>query len=131
MNKSDVFHVSFDEPRNLLVILYQGHVRAAEAKQCLDAVRRIIGQVHSGFRILADLSGLDSMDPSCAPYLENIMDLCNAAGVSVIARAIPHRSRDIGLGIMSVFHYRKDVRTITCDTTAEALSALEDEPGQI
>jgi hypothetical protein len=44
----------------------------------------------------------------------------------MVVRIIPDPRKDIGLSIMSVFHYRRGVRIVTCETLAEALSALAD-----
>jgi hypothetical protein len=38
---------------------------------------------------------------------------------------IPDPTIDIGLQIMSLFHYGHDVRIITCATLEEAMRALE------
>jgi hypothetical protein len=75
---------------------------------------------------LSDLSDLEIMDPDCAAEIEFGMDLCNKAGVSKVVRVIPDPRKDIGLTIMSVFHYHRGVKIVTCETLAQALQALED-----
>ena len=50
------------------------------------------------------------MDVACVPHLEHIMQLCDEKGVSAVVRAIPDPRRDIGLQIMSYFHYGPEVR---------------------
>jgi anti-anti-sigma regulatory factor len=125
---NNMFGVETDSPKNLLVIRYSGSVGADEAKQCLERVRVELPNVQSGFRILADLAELRSMDVSCAPYLTQIMDLCNTKGVSAVVRIIPDPSRDIGLNIMSSFHYGGDVQVITCETEEDAVRTLEALP---
>ena len=52
------------------------------------------------------------------------MDMFNEKGVSEIIRIIPDPRRDIGLQIMSYFHYRGDVRIVTCETVDEAMNLL-------
>ncbi len=64
------------------------------------------------------------MDLACTPHLEKIMQCCNEKGVALVVRAIPHPQRDIGLQIMSHFHYGADVRIVTCASAEEALKAL-------
>jgi hypothetical protein len=39
-------------------------------------------------------------------------------------RVIPDSRKDIGLNIMSLFHYRRGVRIVTCETLAEAHTIL-------
>ncbi|MBA2434164.1 MAG: hypothetical protein H0V54_03585 [Chthoniobacterales bacterium] len=66
------------------------------------------------------------MDPLCASPIQKIMQLCNDAQVAVVARVVPDRRRDIGLQIMSSFHYGKQVRVVTCASLEEAEQALVD-----
>lgn len=58
-------------------------------------------------------SVLESMDLACSPLIGSIMETCNASGVSEMVRIIPNPRRDIGLQIMSSFHYGNDVRIVT------------------
>lgn len=120
--------VQTDPSQNLLIIRYAGSVGPDEAERCLEEVRLALSKVQSGFRILADLTDLESMDVSCAPYITGIMDVCNASGVSAVVRIIPDPKRDIGLQIMSLFHYRGGVKIITCETADDAMKALQAPP---
>ena len=61
------------------------------------------------------------MDLSCSPLIAHIMEICNAAGVSEVVRIIPDPTPDIGLQIMSFFHYRNDVYIRTVASAAEAI----------
>ena len=47
------------------------------------------------------------MDVACAPDIEQAMDLLNEAGIVKVVRVIAHPRQDIGLSIMSLFHYRR------------------------
>lgn len=116
-----------DEPKRLLVILYRGHVAAEETEKGLNDVRSGLAKLKSGFRVLVDLTKLDRMDVGCAPFIEKAMDLCNEKGASTVVRVIPDPHRDIGLQIMSIFHYRGDVRIITCQSLADANEILFSE----
>ena len=75
-------------------------------------------------RLLADLSQLEFMDPQCVTEIGRAMDLFYKHGVSVIVRAIPDSSKDIGLNILTIFHYPNHPRIITCDTLQKALHQL-------
>lgn len=114
-----------DEPKRLLVIRFRGVVRAEETKSGLEQIRDGLARLQSGFRLLADLSELKAMDVNCAAFIEKAMDMCNEKGVSTVVRVIPDPHRDIGLQIMSIFHYRGDVQIITCETLAQAKEILE------
>ncbi|HEV2046025.1 MAG TPA: hypothetical protein VGQ95_05450 [Chthoniobacterales bacterium] len=114
-----------DQPQNLLVIRYSGRVGPDETEKGLEQVRSGLAKLKSGFRLLANLIELESMDVACAPFIEKAMDLCNEKGASIVVRVIPDPRRDIGLQIMSYFHYSGDVQIITCQTLAEAQEILK------
>jgi hypothetical protein len=120
-----VINFDVDEPRRMLVIRYDGVVRAEETEKGLEQIRSGLAKLQSGFRLLADLTDLQSMDVGCAPFIEKAMDLCNEKGASLVVRVIPDPHRDIGLQIMSIFHYGGDVQILTCETLAQAKEILE------
>jgi hypothetical protein len=41
-------------------------------------------------------------------------------GIAKVVRVIPDPGKDIGLSIMSLFHYRRGVSIVTVETLAEA-----------
>ena len=103
---------------------YVGVVRPEECEKGLEQLRLGLTKLESGFRVLVDLTALESMDVRCAPFVEKAMDLCNEKGASTVVRIIPDPHRDIGMAIMSVFHYRGDVKILTCETRAQAKNLL-------
>jgi len=120
-----VVRIEVDELKNLLTVRYSESVGPAEVERGLEEMRVGLGQLQSSFRLLADLTELQTMDVACAPFIEKAMDLCNEKGASVVVRVIPDPHRDIGMQIMSIFHYGRDVRIVTCQTLAEAAKLLE------
>jgi len=119
-----VINFQIDQSRNLFVIRYLGHIQTNEVKDGLEEIRAAIPDLQPGFRLLGDLSELESMEVGCAPFIEQAMDLFNAKGVALIVRVIPDPQRDIGMNIMSIFHYEKAVRIINCQTLPQAKEAL-------
>lgn len=113
-----------DQPQNLMVIRYSGTVGAVETEEGLVQIQSGLAKLKSGFRLLADLTKLQSMDVACAPFIEKAMDLCNEKGASIVVRVIPDPYRDIGLQIMSIFHYGSEVQIVTYQTLAEATELL-------
>jgi hypothetical protein len=113
-----------NDPKNLLEIRYSGVVRPQECEEGLEQLRASLAKLGSGFRVLVDLTELESMDLKCAPFVEKAMDLCNEHGASTVVRVVPDPHRDIGMAIMSIFHYRGDVRIATCRSLAEAAEFL-------
>jgi hypothetical protein len=79
-----------------------------------------------GFRLLTDLSGMDSMEYACAPEIEATMDLIREKGVALVVRVVPDPHKDIGFKVMSYFHYGRKVPVLTLDTRAEALEKFSE-----
>ncbi|MDB6092896.1 MAG: hypothetical protein JWM32_458 [Verrucomicrobia bacterium] len=99
---------------------YVGTVTAAHFVDSLAVFDGFLGQMRPGFSVLVDLSGLDMMELECVPHLTEIMDRCKACGIGTVVRVIPDPSKDIGFNILSLIHYRGEVRIITCETLVEA-----------
>jgi anti-anti-sigma regulatory factor len=121
---STTFTVGIDQAKNLLVIRYRGRVIAAAVKRCAEEVRAALAKMQSGFRLLVDFTELESMDVNCASHIEKIMELCDEKDVSAVVRIIPDPKRDIGLQIMSYFHYSGVVKIITCKNLDDATKIL-------
>lgn len=121
-----MFQIETDQTKNLLRFDFSGHVTVAETRRWREELCQFIARLQPGFKLLSDLSALDSMDLDCVPDIEWSMEALNEAGVVKVVRIIPDSRKDIGLTIMSHFHYRRQVRIVTCDTLKEALEALAD-----
>jgi anti-anti-sigma regulatory factor len=121
---SRAYTVESDVNKQLVVIRYRGRVARAEVAACAAEVAHALPEMPAGFCLLVDLTALESMDVSCVPYLEEIMRLCDAKEVSAVVRVVPDARRDIGLQIMSRFHYRRTVDFVTCRSLDEAAALL-------
>jgi hypothetical protein len=119
-----MFSADADKSVNLLRIRVWDRVTAEEVQRCAEEVRSLLPGLGKGFTLLTDLSGLAAMDLDCVPPLEGLMDLCRQAGVAMVVRVIPDPHKDIGFNILSVFHYPRRVKIVTCETMEEAQSAL-------
>jgi hypothetical protein len=119
-----MFEATVDKATNLLTVIYTGHVTPEEAKACAEKIQLLLSSLQPGFRMLSDLRALELMDLGCVPSIEKVMDWCDDAGIDMVARIIPDPHKDIGLNIMSLFHYRRGVRIVTCRTLEEAKTAL-------
>ena len=119
-----VYAVAAKPEQNLLVLSYRGKVTVHDAEECGRAVEASLTTLRPGFRLLTDLTGLESMEVACAPHIERVMDLCNRQGIHMVIRVVPHPEKDIGLRIMSRFHYRPDVQIMTCETLSQAEEIL-------
>ncbi len=119
-----IYEVEADPGTQLLTIRYRGYVRSSAVTRCANQVKAALGKLRPNFRLLVDLTELETMETDCASALREIMQLCEKSGVGQVVRAIPDPRRDIGLGIMSYFHYGPNVRIATCTTIAEANEIL-------
>jgi hypothetical protein len=52
------------------------------------------------------------------------MELMDQHGVEIVVRVIPDSAKDIGLNIISIFHYPNRPRIVTCQTLTEAAQVL-------
>ena len=123
-----MFGVKLDRSGDTLTISYRGQVTPDEVERCAEEVRRALPILEPGFRLLVDLTELQTMDVACSPVIAKIMELCNAAGVAEVVRIIPDPTRDIGLQILSFFHYGNDVCIRTCASAGEARDLVVSEP---
>ena len=123
---SSTYTVESDADKKLVAIRYRGRVVPGDVAACAEEIATALAQMPAGFCLLVDLTALESMDVACVPYLEKIMRLCDSKEVSVVIRVVPEARRDIGLQIMSRFHYRRTVEFVTCKTLDEAAALLTD-----
>jgi hypothetical protein len=119
-----MFSVEAARSKRLMVISYAQHVTRDEAKEAFRQVQQILENFEPGFRVLTDLRWLVSMDAGAAPHIANIMDAVAAKKVAVVVRVVPDPHKDIGLNILSHFHYDSDVKIVLFDNLADALASL-------
>jgi anti-anti-sigma regulatory factor len=119
-----MYVVELDQSKRLLVISAVQQVTAAEAKLAARRVRELLQDVTPGFRVLADFRWLDSMDSAAARHIAEIMDALAEKGLTSVTRVIPDPHKDIGLNILSQFHYGPEIQIATFETMADALQSL-------
>jgi hypothetical protein len=119
-----MFQVAADREKSLLIMTFAKRVVPEELRGSEATVEALAKELPPGFRLLSDLSGLESMDPACLPHISRTMDRLNQGGVAKVVRVIPDPHKDIGLNIMSLFHYRRRIPIVTCETLAEAMEVL-------
>jgi hypothetical protein len=116
--------VEIDNAKRLLVVSAAGHVSKEEVKEAAARVREALEDVVPGLRALTDFRWLESMRPSATPYIAEIMDALAEKQVASVIRIIPDPGKDIGLNILSQFHYNRDLPISTVETLVEALDRL-------
>jgi len=119
-----MYVVELDQSKRLLVISAAQRVTAEQARLAAQRVRELLQDVAPGFRVLADFRWLDSMDSASARYIAEIMDALAKKGLASVTRVIPDPHKDIGLNILSQFHYGPEIKIATFETLADALQSL-------
>ena len=109
-----------NKARQLLCMNYIGHVTAGNLAAVRDEVLTMLGDLAPGFRVLTDLSQMDRMELDCIPEISRMMQELTEKGMTTVIRVIPEPEKDIGFNILSALHYRKKVKTITCQSMQEA-----------
>ena len=115
-----MIRVEADKTKNVLRFVFLQRVTVQDTKQSLEDVKARVAELKPDFTLFSDLTDLEVMDSACAADIERVMDLCRKAGVARIVRVIPDPQKDIGLNIMSLFHYGRKIRIATCETREEA-----------
>jgi hypothetical protein len=119
-----MYVVELDQSKRLLVISAAQSVTAEQARQAADQVRELLQGVTPGFRVLADYRWLESMEPATARHVAEIIDALAEKQVASVTRVMPDPHKDIGLNILSQFHYGPEIQVATFQTLADALQSL-------
>ena len=119
-----MFLAATNKAKRLLYVSYIGEVRRDELKRALEEVGALLADFPDGFRLLSDLGRLESMDPAGVTEIGKLMEICSKKGMELVVRVIPDPSKDIGLNILSFFHYGRRIRAVTCRDMMEAAKAL-------
>jgi anti-anti-sigma regulatory factor len=119
-----MYSVELDRSKRLLVISAAQTVTAEEAKMAAQRIREVLQDITAGFHVLADFRGLESMDSAAAPHIAKMMDALAEKEVAYVTRVIPDPRKDIGLNILSQFHYGPDVTITTFETLADAVQSI-------
>src|SRR5580765_3373057 len=101
-----MFLATISKSRQLLHFDFIGEVQAEELAHGRVEATTLIAELKPGFRVLADFTHLDSMSVGCAAEIGKTMELCEEKGVALVARVLADQTKDIGLGILTHFHYR-------------------------
>jgi hypothetical protein len=67
------------------------------------------------------------MDSAAAHHIAEVMDTLAGKQVGSIVRVLPDPHKDIGLNILSQFHYGPEIQIATFETLADALQSLVEE----
>ena len=119
-----MFSIEASDAERLIKLSWLGHVDSDEMRRCAEEFGVTASKIPPGFRVLVDMTDLESMDYTGAPYIGSVMDVCLAKEVEHVVRVIPNPHKDIGMNIMSYLRYGSKVRVTICDNLADALRLL-------
>ena len=119
-----MYAVELDQSKRLLVISAVQRVTAEEVNAVAKRVRELLQDITPSFHVLVDFRWLESMDSAAAPHLARIMETLTEKGVASVARVMPDPHKDIGLNILSQFHYAPEIQITTFATLADALQKI-------
>src|SRR5437660_11837898 len=119
--------VEMNRTKRVLIISALRRGTAEEAKFAAQQVGELSTEVPPCFRGLADFGWLESMDSATAHHIAEIMDALSEKGVASVTRVMPDPHKDIGLNILSQFHYGPEIPIATFATLADAVQSLAEE----
>lgn len=116
--------VTGNKLKQFICLTYIGKVTPEEVDRAREDLNVLLPELKPGFGLLVDLSQLTSMGIDCVEAVGRNMEAADRAGIGTIVRVIPDPYRDIGMNILSIFHYHKHPRIVTCDNMLEGVKAL-------
>ena len=119
-----MFLATSNKSKRLLHLSYIGNVGVAELQHGSKEMVALLAELPAGFKMLVDLGRLESMDIACVDEIGKMMELLEQHGVELIVRVIPDSSKDIGLNILTLFHYARQPRVVTCENIIEVARVL-------
>lgn len=119
-----MFSIEADKSKTLVVVSVAGRVTAPELQAAATELRQVVQDFAPGFRALTDFRWLEVMESAAAPHVAEIMDALAQKQVALVVRVMPDPRKDIGLNILSQFHYGPEIRIATFETLADAVESL-------
>ena len=127
MNSENRIKVTSDPEKNILKISFAGKITTKDMPYLKEQISKELVHMNKGFSLQTDLTDLISMETKCAPFIKKVMELMRDQGIELVVRIIPDPSKDIGLNIMSRFHYPSSLRVVTVNSHEEANLKLSEK----
>ena len=121
----------YDSQHNAVIVEFSGDVTVAEAEQVFADLDNVLPKHGKGFMLLTDFSTVKTMEMGIKQEIEEAMELFDAMWVTEILRVLPDPAMDIGFNVLSISHYSKHPKVITCRTRQEADAYLRDQKTNI
>jgi len=114
-----MFLATANKSRQLVHFSLIGHITRDEFVRARADIVAILNEMYPGFLLLTDFARLESMSTDCAPEIAWAMEICDQKKIGRVIRIIPDSTKDIGLDILTLFHYKNRPPTITCQNILE------------
>ena len=119
-----MFLVTSNKTRQLVHLSYIQRVKPVELQRGLEDLKSLLAEMAPGFRVFVDFGRLEAMGLDCVPEIGLSMELLDQYRAGLVVRLIPDPTKDIGLNILTAFHYKRRPRIVTCKGLLEAAKAL-------
>jgi hypothetical protein len=119
-----MFLATSNKSKQLLYLSYLDRVQPEELSRELEGLKKLLADLSPGFRLLVDLGRLEFMEQACAREIGRAMEMVDQSGVGLVVRVIPDPSKDIGMNILTAFHYAHRPRSVTCKNIIEVAGLL-------
>ncbi len=116
--------VNYDAEHKAVILEFEGNVDAAQAKQYYFDLEKALPKGTEPFKLLVDISSIETAELEAKDEIEKGMDLLNAHGVTDIFRVNPDPDLDIGFNFMAASHFPKRVQIHTLRSRKEAQALL-------
>ena len=117
--------VASNKLKQLLTVRFIGQVLPTELESARAELAAEIAGLLPDFRYLVDFTQFEAMNPDNVTEVGQLMELIAESEVSLVVRVIPDARHDIGMNILTIFHYPPELKVITFQTLTEAATALE------
>lgn len=120
-----MFLATSNKTKQLLHLSYIQRVTPAELQRGREDIKTLLAELSTDCRVLVDFERLEAMGLDCVAEIGLGMEQLDQHGVGMVVRVIPDTSKDIGLNILTVFHYKHRPQIVTCMNLVEAATALD------
>ena len=122
-----MFSIETDRSKRLLVIGLAGHVNKQDVREAVEEVHKALEDVAPGFRVLTDFRWLESIRPSAAPHIAEMIKAIVDKQVGLVISVVSDPGKHVVLNVLSHFRYGSEVQIITFEKLADALEKLMEE----
>jgi len=116
--------VTSNKAKRLLFISYIDVVTPEELEENRAEMEALLAELPADFRLVGDFSSLTTMEDDCEAIIGRMMETIDQHGVELVVRVMPDATKDIGMNILTLFHYSQRPRVATCANLTEAARAL-------